>query len=90
MYHNEHQKSRRDFLKKAAYTAPVILTISAMPAFASNGSHCVVKGSKYTQDNKYSRFESLSKKGPSYAFNDKKTFTSFGKSSSKIGGPHGR
>lgn len=34
----EYQASRRDFLKKAAYTAPVILTMTATPAFARNGS----------------------------------------------------
>ena len=39
MNKNDHQKSRRDFLKKAAYTAPVILTMKAVPAFARNGSH---------------------------------------------------
>jgi len=38
MSSKECQKSRRDFLKKAAYTAPVILTMSAAPAFAKNGS----------------------------------------------------
>jgi hypothetical protein len=31
-------ETRRDFLKKAAYAAPVILTLKAVPAFASNGS----------------------------------------------------
>ena len=90
MYHNEHQKSRRDFLKKAAYTAPVILTISAMPAFASNGSHCVVKGNDHFSKDKYVRFEKLSKKGPSFAFNDNRKFTSFSKQSSKFGGHHDR
>ncbi len=30
--------SRRDFLKKAAYVAPVIVTLSAVPAFAGSGS----------------------------------------------------
>ena len=30
--------SRRDFLKKAAYVAPVILTLDAVPAFAGSGS----------------------------------------------------
>jgi hypothetical protein len=30
--------TRRDFLKKAAYAAPVILTLKAVPAFANNGS----------------------------------------------------
>ncbi len=38
MNKSDHQKSRRDFLKKAAYTAPVILTMKAVPAFARNGS----------------------------------------------------
>jgi hypothetical protein len=38
MIKKEHQESRRDFLKKAAYTAPVILTMAAAPAFARNGS----------------------------------------------------
>ncbi len=38
MNKKEHQESRRDFLKKAAYTAPVILTMAAAPAFATYGS----------------------------------------------------
>ena len=29
---------RREFVKKAAYTVPVILTLKAMPAFAAAGS----------------------------------------------------
>ena len=29
---------RRDFVKKAAYIAPAILTLTAAPAFAKNGS----------------------------------------------------
>ena len=32
------KNNRRDFLKKAAYVAPVILTMNAVPAFASSGS----------------------------------------------------
>jgi hypothetical protein len=32
------QTSRRELLKKAAYTAPVILTLAAIPAFAAKGS----------------------------------------------------
>jgi hypothetical protein len=31
-------KNKRDFIKKASYTAPAILTLSAVPAFASTGS----------------------------------------------------
>ena len=29
---------RREFVKRAAYAAPVILTLKAMPAFAASGS----------------------------------------------------
>lgn len=35
--HND-DPSRRAFVKKAAYVAPVIVTLEAMPVFASNGS----------------------------------------------------
>lgn len=31
-------KSRREFLKKAAYIAPAVLTLSAIPSFAGAGS----------------------------------------------------
>ena len=31
-------KSRRDFLKKAVYVAPVIVAMKAVPAFAGVGS----------------------------------------------------
>ena len=31
-------ETRRDFLKKGAYAAPVILTLTAVPAFANSGS----------------------------------------------------
>ena len=32
------QASRREVLKKAAYVTPAILTLQAIPSFASNGS----------------------------------------------------
>jgi hypothetical protein len=35
---NSDTENRRDFLKKAAYAAPVILTLKAVPAFANHGS----------------------------------------------------
>jgi hypothetical protein len=35
---NKKQKQKRDFLKKAAYVAPAILTLTAIPSFASAGS----------------------------------------------------
>jgi hypothetical protein len=31
-------QSRRSFIKKAAYIAPAVLTLNALPAFASQGS----------------------------------------------------
>ena len=34
----EEQISKRELLKKAGYIAPAILTLQAIPAFASNGS----------------------------------------------------
>ena len=43
---SENKSSRRDFLKKAvvvapaAYVAPAVLTLSAKPALASQGSRC--------------------------------------------------
>jgi hypothetical protein len=35
---NEHSNSRREFVKKAAYIAPAILTLQAAPAYAKKGS----------------------------------------------------
>lgn len=35
---SDNNESRRDFLKKTAYVAPVILTMKAIPAFAGHGS----------------------------------------------------
>ena len=34
----EEQISKRELLKKAAYVAPAIITMKAVPSFASNGS----------------------------------------------------
>lgn len=31
-------ESRREFIKKVAYVAPVVLTLRAVPSFASSGS----------------------------------------------------
>lgn len=31
--------NRRDFIKKAAYAAPVVVTLSAKPSFAGTGSY---------------------------------------------------
>jgi len=35
---SKNMSTRRDFLKKVGYTAPVILTMAANPSFASGGS----------------------------------------------------
>jgi hypothetical protein len=35
---NEHNSSKREFIKKAMYVAPAILTLKAIPSFASSGS----------------------------------------------------
>lgn len=89
---NECQQSRRDFLKKAAYTAPVILTITAAPAFAKSGSPCVYKpkGNNGIGQEKHGRFDGpppgLAKKGSNFDFNDNGKFASFGKSGAKYGG----
>ena len=34
----KNNESRRSFIKKAAYIGPAILTLKALPAFASQGS----------------------------------------------------
>jgi len=38
MEKNDKRETRRQFLKKGAYAAPVILTLSATPSFAGQGS----------------------------------------------------
>lgn len=35
---SKHQASRREFVKKAAYIAPAIITLQAAPSFARAGS----------------------------------------------------
>lgn len=88
----DHQKSRRDFLKKAAYTAPVILTMTAAPAFARNGSYCLPKrkGNNGIGQEKRGIFDGpppgLARKGPNFDFNDNGKFAPFGKSGAKYGG----
>jgi hypothetical protein len=38
MNEEQHNEGRREFVKKAAYVAPVILTLAAAPAYAKAGS----------------------------------------------------
>ena len=95
MNNNECQKSRRDFLKKVGYTAPVILTMTAMPAFAKGGSphacapKCGPKGNNGIGQEKHGRFDGpppgLAKK-PHKDFNDGGKFAAYGKSGAKAGG----
>lgn len=33
-----HDKTRREFIKKVAYVAPAVVTLAAIPSFASAGS----------------------------------------------------
>jgi hypothetical protein len=35
---NKKQQQKRKFLKKAAYVVPAVLTLTAVPSFASSGS----------------------------------------------------
>ena len=42
----EKQISKRELLKKAAYVAPAILTLNAVPSFAFNGSGLTEKRGK--------------------------------------------
>jgi hypothetical protein len=35
----QHNASRRSFVKRTAYAAPVILSLKALPAFAKRGSY---------------------------------------------------
>ena len=43
--------SKRELLKKSAYVAPAILTLSAMPSFASSGSDLFEKKDKEKGNN---------------------------------------
>jgi hypothetical protein len=86
-----HQKSRRDFLKKVGYTAPVILTLTAMPAFAGQGSRPVkdYKGNNGIGQEKHGHFDGPPpglKKKPNKDFNDGGHFAGYGKSGAKAGG----
>ena len=44
-------QSRRSFVKKAAYVAPVIITLDAMPAFASHECSWHTKADDYENGN---------------------------------------
>ena len=48
----EHSKSRRDFVKKAVYISPAILTLAAAPAYAKAGSQKDFKAPKEPKPSK--------------------------------------
>lgn len=88
MIDNNHQKSRRDFLKKVGYTAPVILTLTAAPAFAAVGSS-KIKGNNGIGQEKRGITDGpppgLAGK-PNQDFNDNGTFAPPGQSGAQAGG----
>ena len=46
--------TRRDFLKKAGYVAPAVMTMTTLPAIASNGSEHIETGeSAFTQPERW-------------------------------------
>ena len=94
MNKKEHQESRRDFLKKAAYTAPVILTMAAAPAFAKNGSpHMYEHGNNGIGQEKRGFVDGPPPglAGRQYQdFNDNASFAPYGRSGAQAGGRPGR
>lgn len=93
----DHQKSRRDFLKKVGYTAPVILTMAATPALAKHGSAYCRPRRQFRGNNGIGQEKrgfidgpppGLSKK-PNKDFNDNGSFAPLGKSGAKHGGRPG-
>lgn len=89
MSENNHQKSRRDFLKKVGYVAPVILTMKAVPAFARNGSPVTYHGNNGIGQEKRGIYDGpppgLAGK-PNRDFNDNGHFAPYGHSGAKAGG----
>lgn len=89
-------KSRRDFLKKVGYTAPVILTLAALPSVAKCGSARIKKrclGNNGIGQEKRGQIDGpppgLSSR-PNKDFNDNGSFASYGRSGAQAGGRPGR
>lgn len=57
---SDQNKSRRKFIKAAAYTAPVVMTLKAAPSFACGGSPCQHKRKDYKED--YNAYKERMKK----------------------------
>jgi len=55
-----HDSSKRKFIKKLAYIPPVILTLGAVPSYATTGSPRNTKGEK---DNDYDKDDNLGSYG---------------------------
>ena len=90
MSENNHQKSRRDFLKKVGYVAPVILTMTAVPAFARNGSpvtyHHGNNGIGHEKRGIYDGPPPGLAGKPNRDFNDNGHFAPYGHSGAQAGG----
>ena len=90
MSNNDHQKSRRNFLKKAGYTVPAVLTLKAAPSFAKGGSVMRTKGNNGIGQEKRGIIDGpppgLAKKEPNLDFNDNGTFAPYGHSGAQAGG----
>lgn len=83
---SEQKNSRREFLKKLGYTAPVVLTFKAAPAFAKLGS---LRGNNGIGQEKRGLFDGpppgLAGK-PNKDFNDNGSFAPLGSSGAQAGG----
>lgn len=88
---SEHNDSRRKFIKAAAYTAPVIMTLKAAPSFARGGSGKPCRhGNNGIGQEKRGFIDGpppgLARKGPNYDFNDNGRFTRIGRNGARFGG----
>ena len=61
---DSNSTSRRDFVKKAAYVAPAILTLEAAPAYAKSGSEKPDKKPKDGKEDKGYGKTSLNQSSP--------------------------
>jgi hypothetical protein len=57
-----HDSSKRKFIKKLAYVPPVILTLGAVPSYATTGSPRNTKDDKENHYDKHDKYKSNDKK----------------------------
>lgn len=50
---SKHDSSRRDFIKKLAYVPPAVMTLTAVPAHATTGSHRTDRFKKHSGGSNY-------------------------------------